>query len=176
MFCTNCGSKLNPGQKFCTECGQRVEEFEQKQEPEANQKADYSEYTGSYEYYAPDKGPKFTFEQMSSQRPINNINVVVGKPKVLFGLLAILTDFGIYNFCLGYYKKAIPQLIITILSLVASVSADVLLATYGVTLEYNICYAAFLALSLTVRIWSIIDGIRILTGKIKTDAKGIPLR
>jgi len=66
------------------------------------------------------------------------------------GLLGIfLGAFGVHNFYLGYTGKAVAQLLITILSL------------------------GFLAV--VSSIWGLIEGVMILTGSIKTDAKGVPL-
>ena len=73
-----------------------------------------------------------------------------GKSKLVAGLLAILIGgLGIHNFYLGYTGKAVAQLLITLLS--GGLGAPI------------------------VAIWALIEGIQILTGSIKTDAKGIPL-
>ena len=73
-----------------------------------------------------------------------------GKSKMAAGLLAIfLGGLGIHNFYLGYNGKAVAQLLITLLS-----------AGFGAPI---------------VAVWALIEGIMILTGSIKTDAKGIPL-
>ncbi len=72
------------------------------------------------------------------------------KSKLVAGLLAIFVGtLGIHNFYLGYTSKGICQLLITLLS------------------------CGLFAVG--VMIWSLIEGINILTGKISVDAKGIPL-
>ena len=73
-----------------------------------------------------------------------------GKSKMAAGLLAIfLGSLGIHNFYLGYTGKAVAQLLISLLS-----------CGFGAPI---------------VAIWALIEGIQILTGSIKVDAKGIPL-
>ena len=75
-----------------------------------------------------------------------------GKSKVCAGLLAIfLGSLGVHNFYLGNTGKAVAQLLITLL---------------------GSCIVIGPAIS---GIWALIEGIMILTGSIKTDAKGIPL-
>lgn len=73
------------------------------------------------------------------------------KSKMAAGLLGILLGaLGIHNFYLGYTGKAVAQLLISVLS------------------------CGFLAVA--SEIWGLVEGIQILTGSIKTDAKGIPLK
>lgn len=77
----------------------------------------------------------------------NNSNT---KSKIAAGLLGIfLGCLGVHNFYLGYTGKAVAQLLITILS----------------------CGT----LSFASAIWGLIEGIMVLTGSIRTDAKGNPL-
>ena len=74
------------------------------------------------------------------------------KTKLVAGLLGIfLGGLGIHNFYLGNTGKAVAQLLITLL---------------------GSCIVIGPAIS---GIWALIEGIMILTGSIKTDAKGIPL-
>lgn len=84
--------------------------------------------------------------------PLQNINLNPNaKSKIAAGLLAILIGvFGVHNFYLGYTGKAVAQLLITILS-------------FGI-------------LSWVSLIWSVIEGVQILTGTIAVDANGVPLK
>lgn len=84
--------------------------------------------------------------------PLQNINLNPNaKSKIAAGLLAILIGvFGVHNFYLGYTGKAVAQLLITILS-------------FGI-------------LSWISLIWSVIEGVQILTGTIAVDANGVPLK
>lgn len=69
------------------------------------------------------------------------------KSKMTAGLLGILLGgFGVHNFYLGYTGKGIAQIALTVL----------------------LCGSGYL--------WGLIEGIMILTGSIKADAKGIPLK
>jgi len=75
------------------------------------------------------------------------------KSKLVAGLLGILLGaFGVHRFYLGYNTIAIIQLILGLLGIL----------TCGIT-------------TIASAIWGLIDGIMILTGSIRTDAKGQPL-
>ena len=89
-----------------------------------------------------------TFQQNANGQLYQGVTY---KSKVAAGLLGIfLGCFGVHNFYLGYTGKAIAQLLMTVLS----------------------CGA----LSWASAIWGIVEGIMCLTGSIKTDAKGLPLK
>ena len=75
------------------------------------------------------------------------------KSKVVAGVLGILLGFlGIHNFYLGYNKKALIQLLVSVLS--------------------------FGFLAWAIGIWGLIEGILILVGSenFRTDANGVPLK
>ena len=94
------------------------------------------------------QAPQQVQYQQQFQQPMTPVQ---GKSKIAAGLLAIfLGCFGVHNFYLGYTGKAVAQLLITILS----------------------CFI----LSPITAIWSLIEGILILTGSIGTDASGMPLK
>lgn len=77
-------------------------------------------------------------------------NLFTPKSKIAAGLLGIfLGSFGVHNFYLGYNGKAVAQLLMTVLS----------------------CGM----LSFISGIWSLLEGIMILTGSINVDASGNPL-
>ena len=75
------------------------------------------------------------------------------KSKVAAGVLGILLGgFGIHNFYLGYTKKALIQLLVSVLS-------------------FGILY-------IFMQIWGLVEGILILVGNegFRTDAAGVPLK
>lgn len=73
------------------------------------------------------------------------------KSKIAAGILGILLGaFGIHNFYLGYTVKGVAQLLLTLL-----------------TCGY---------LALVSAIWGMVEGILILTGSIRTDGRGVPLK
>lgn len=76
------------------------------------------------------------------------------KSKLAAGLLGIfLGSLGIHDFYLGYGGKAAAHLVLFFLGFI----------TFGIT-------------SAVSAIWGLVDGIMILTGSIKTDGSGKPLR
>lgn len=87
--------------------------------------------------------------------PITVVETVVsnpnGKSKIAAGLLGIfLGALGVHNFYLGYTGKGVAQLLITLLT-----------CGFGAVIS---------------EIWGLIEGIQILTGSIKVDGKGNPLK
>lgn len=78
---------------------------------------------------------------------VEKIKKTNSKNKIVAGLLGVfLGGFGVHNFYLGYYGKAIAQLLITVLSC---------------------CTLSFVS-----SIWGFIEGILILSGNIDKDASG----
>ena len=79
------------------------------------------------------------------------------KSKMVAGLLGILCGIflgglGIHNFYLGYTKKAVIQLVICLAG------------------------SCLIVGPLVSGIWSLVEGIQIMTGSINVDGKGIPLK
>ena len=101
------------------------------------------------------------------------------KSKIVAGLLGIfLGSYGAHNFYLGYTKKAIAQLTIVILSYVMYVVSILSFAgDYMRNPNYEIFgfVGGFLIFALGlvgIRIWSFVEAILILCGKISKDGKG----
>lgn len=102
------------------------------------------------------------------------------KSKIVAGLLGIfLGTYGVHNFYLGYTKKAIVQLtaviaayIVNFISLFSNLAGDFMMISH-----YDILGAlstiALLAIVLVgIRIWTFVEAILILCGKIDRDGKG----
>ncbi len=201
-YCSQCGSETPPGTVICEICGQAVTsvpngdgipfqaqpDFQQQfstpgyqdpnsfQQPQFTQAQQYGQQPqygqqqygqqqygqqqyGQQQYGTRSADPNAygqqagysapnTFQQNSAGQFYQGVNY---KSKVAAGLLGIfLGVFGVHNFYLGFTGKAIAQLLLSILS----------------------CGA----LSFVSAIWGLIEGIMILTGSIKTDGKGLPLK
>jgi TM2 domain-containing membrane protein YozV len=75
------------------------------------------------------------------------------KSKLIAGLLGIfLGCYGAHNFYLGHTNKGVTQLLVCLLG------------------------SCLVVGPLVAFIWGLVEGIQILTGSIKVDAKGIPLK
>lgn len=105
------------------------------------------------------------------------------KSKIAAGLLGIfLGVFGVHNFYLGYIKKAVIQLvsvigsyIIYFLFIFSTLFSDPYLSDESVG---ALALGTFFIIMIIVgiRIWSFIEGILILCGKIDRDGKGRRLK
>lgn len=82
------------------------------------------------------------------------------KSKLAAGLLGIfLGCYGVHNFYLGYTGKAVTQLVLTLVGYL-----------------FVCCGGIGIFLVLGIVIWTLVEGIMILAGKIDTDANGVPLK
>ena len=127
--CIHCGVAVGNGKKFCQNCGFELPENAA---------------------FCQNCGVDVRSEKEKKAAEVNaNPNA---KSKLVVGLLGIfLGSLGVHNFYLGFTKRAVAQLLITVLS----------------------CGA----LSTVSAIWGLIEGIFYLTGneKYSTDAEGNPL-
>lgn len=142
MYCKNCGQQLEENAAFCVHCGVAK---------------------GSGNKFCPSCG-KETAEGAvvcvncgvalsPAYQSAVNASEAERKSKLVVGLLGIfLGAFGIHNFYLGYTKKAVIQLLVSLLT--CGIGATVM------------------------EIWGLIEGIFYLMGKegYTTDANGIPLK
>lgn len=139
MFCKNCGKEIDNLAAVCVHCGVAVgngTKFCQNCGSELPEGAVVCVHCGV---------------AVSNAAPV--APAADAKSKVAAGLLAIfLGAYGIHNFYLGYTKRAVIQLLISVLS----------------------CFT----LSVVSGIWALIEGIFYLIGKegYTADAKGTPLK
>lgn len=91
--------------------------------------------------------------------PMNGAPVTAQKSKITAILLALfLGGLGIHNFYLGYTNKAIAQLVI-----------------YLVSIPLMAIIIGFFTIFIP-GIWAFVELIMLVTGSIKTDGNGIPLK
>lgn len=128
-ICVKCGVSVGGGNKFCANCGNSINE-----------------------------GAAVCMSCGHAVTSAMNGQAINGsKSKVAAGILGIfLGSLGIHNFYLGYTKKAVIQLV---LSLVGGI--------------FSCIGGSYLTGA--VAIWGIIEGVLILCGSINTDADGVPL-
>ena len=127
VVCVNCGTKIGMGQNYCYTCGNQLM-----------------------------PGSEVCLKCGSSAKQ----TAVAGdaKSKMAAGLLGIfLGAFGVHNFYLGYTKKAVIQLVCTIVGFLLS------------------CFGIGVLVVVGIEVWCLIEGIMILCGKIDTDGQGNPL-
>ena len=95
MICNRCGQEVQEGAKFCNNCGNPMNS-----EPNQNT---YTNYNQGY-------------NQNVYRDPYVNVNPTgTGKSRVAAGVLGILLGgLGIHNFYLGYTKRGVAQLLITL--------------------------------------------------------------
>lgn len=131
MYCRGCGNEMNDEAVMCTKCGVP---------------------TGKGNGFCPVCGeatnPDAVICVKCGASLETQANTAAGaKSKLVAGLLGIfLGAYGIHNFYLGFTKKAVIQIVVS-------------LVTCGVG-----------------GLWGFIEGIMILCGKITTDAQGFLLK
>ena len=105
-FCTNCGTKIEEGQKKCTNCGKVLKiSSEPIKETKINE-------TNDNTTSIPNTGEK--------------------KSRILSGLLAIfIGSLGVHNFYLGYTSKAVAQLLLTLVGWIACGIGPLIASVWG---------------------------------------------
>lgn len=130
MFCKNCGAEILPAAAVCTKCG-----------------AAKGVGVGFCQNCGQPVNPNAAFCLSCGAALTASVQSGEQKSKLIAALLGIfLGGLGVHNFYLGNTKRAVLQLLLTVLS-------------FGIA-----------------SLWGFIEGILILTGNIKTDAKGVPLK
>lgn len=146
MLCQNCGQPLPVGATVCPSCGAPVQPVA----PDDSQA--YAQQPG----YPPQQPYSQQYAQPYAPPPGYTAQVAYAYPvpagyeqksKLAAGLLGIfLGGFGVGRFYLGYPNLGVAQLLVSIFTLGLG------------------------------GLWGFIDGIMILTGSVKVDGQGIPLR
>lgn len=139
MYCKNCGQQIDDNAAFCTNCG-------------------FAKNTGNK--YCPNCGKEIVpgaavCTNCGFALAQSTPNAVAGgqKEKLIAGLLGIfLGSLGIHNFYLGFNKRALIQLLVSLLT--CGIGATVM------------------------SIWGLVEGIFYLIGKegYTADANGVPLK
>jgi len=128
MFCRNCANQLDDAAAVCVKCGAP---------------------RGQGTAFCPNcAAPTAPGAAVCVNCGVALTQPIVGeqKSKMVAGLLGIfLGSFGVHNFYLGFTKKGILQIVLTVV-------------TCGIA-----------------GVWGFIEGILILTGSINKDANGVPL-
>jgi len=146
MYCKNCGSAMEQGAAVCVNCG-----------VQAGQGMNYCINCGNPLQPGAAVCMSCGFAANSG---VKAPAMPGAKSKMAAGLLGIfLGSLGVHNFYLGYTGKAVTQLCLTLAAFILTP------CTFGIS---AIIY-------LGPWIWSLIEGIMILTGSINTDADGKPL-
>lgn len=118
--CVHCGVNVGVGNKFCKNCGAAIAD------------------------------PNAAICTSCGCPTANKVQAANGKSKLAAGLLGIfLGCYGVHNFYLGFTKRAVVQLLVSLLT--CGVGAPIM------------------------AIWGLVEGIFYLTGKYNVDAGGNPL-
>ncbi len=135
MYCKNCGNQVAPDAAVCLNCGVAT-----------GNGSNFCQNCGAQAI--PGAAVCTTCGVALGNASVNAVNA---KSKLVAGLLGILLgSLGVHNFYLGYTKKAVIQL---------------LLSLFG-------CGVG----AVVAGIWGLVEGIQILTGSIAVDANDVPLK
>lgn len=154
-YCESCGREIGTDVDVCTNCGKIFAK-----EPITEEELNDEDISAETEPLTEDTVSSQTEDSIPNSATIPNayegtVEEKSPKSKVVAGLLAIfLGAFGVHNFYLGYTKKAIVQLSLTIVGLVLCC----------------IVIGAFLVWG--IQIWAFIEGIFLFIGKIGKDGQG----
>ncbi len=174
MYCKQCGHPLTPGAVVCMNCG-------------------FAAGTGA-NYCAGCGAPTAPGQAICTNcglplvPPEPPVDPAKQKSKLTAGLLGLfLGSLGLHNFYLGYKRKGAMQLVLAIVgAILQNLFAEyyvygTILPAFGMSLGGGMSVSSLISLFgsvivFGVRIWTIVEGVQILTGKIKTDASGTALK
>ena len=129
----------------------------------------------------------FCGEQVTSEKKIctncgiemDTYGITGSKSRIAAGLLAVfLGKYGVHNFYLGYYKKAAIQLafiaatyIFNFISVWSVASSPFGMMDRGM-MGFILSFLLGFVVAIGIRIWTFVEGILILCGKINKDGSG----
>lgn len=99
------------------------------------------------------------------------------KSKAVAGLLGlVLGFFGVHNFYLGYVLKGLVQIAISVISIALPFLSFFIIIYFGAEVYLLIvAFILFVIGLIGVVIWTSVESIMILAGKISVDGKGNPI-
>ena len=165
MYCRNCGNEMPDGAEICMKCGVPV---------------------GKGKDFCWNCGKETVKEAVvcvscgAGLVPKNETEPTGDKSAIAAGLLAIfLGGIGVHNFYLGFKKRAVAQLMLTIGGLIFFVLYVVFIALAAST-YFETGFVLLAILSMLVgcagmaapSIWALVEGIMYLCGAKKRDGKG----
>lgn len=151
-FCTVCGAQVNEGVKFCPNCGAVIGAPASAPVPPPVSEPVMSSVPNDPP--PPPPPPLYSTPEASYAPPPPPPLSGDRKSKIVAALLGIFLGWaGVHRFYLGYTTLGIIQLVL------------------GVVVGAVTCGIGTMIAS----IWGLVEGILILVGNIKTDAKGNPL-
>lgn len=150
VMCTRCQAPKGEGSQFCPCCG------------------------------APAKQPMQTV-CLNCGVDMTGFGNTSPKSKIAAGVLGLfLGMFGVHNFYLGYTKKAVIQLVLTLSAYILYIAA--IIGVVATELSYSVSDEMYMLVGLGaiyfffvvfgVGIWAFIEAIMIFCGKINKDGKG----
>lgn len=150
-ICMNCGVPVGKGKGHCPQCGAAVN-------PEA--------------VVCVSCGRSLAYDDKPQTESGAKSGIAAGLLGIFIGAV------GAHNFYLGYYKKAVAQLLLSVLGLIFMILYVVALVTFsfaGIILAifFILLGAACIAAS---SIWALVEAIMLLCGAKKTDGKGNALK
>jgi len=101
------------------------------------------------------------------------------RSRILAGLLAIFIGFGIYNLYIRNHKKGITQFLVPFISILLTFIMYLIADSVGslvLVAGFFLPYILTLSILISMHLWSIVEGILILTGLIDEDGVGIILK
>lgn len=176
MYCHQCGARSEEGAVFCSKCGEKLiaagaQEVRSQScaDSQATQQPSRSYAQETYVIKEARRYCKHCGSPVSGETCVKcgaDLSVVgaaiPAKSRLAAGLLGIfLGAYGVHNFYMGYYTKAIVQVCLS------GVGLLICFTIIGMVLGIPMMIGA--------GIWGLVEGILALTGNPPVDAHGVPI-